>query len=73
MSQVKPDGLVTADYSENTKWGDDDPSIFLMTNVRQLQGEFQVTNGYGPDKAPSVMMVRLFQMFRFCLSLLVKL
>ncbi|KAI0498587.1 hypothetical protein KFK09_019477 [Dendrobium nobile] len=42
--EVKPEGLVTADYSENTNWGDDDPSIFLLTNVRQLLGEFQVTN-----------------------------
>ncbi|PKU71965.1 hypothetical protein MA16_Dca007329 [Dendrobium catenatum] len=54
--EVKPEGLVTADYSEDTNWGDDDPSIFLLTNVRQLLGEFQVTNGYGPDKAPSAMM-----------------
>ncbi|PKU71964.1 hypothetical protein MA16_Dca007328 [Dendrobium catenatum] len=55
--EVKPEGLVTADYSEDTNWGDDDPSIFLLTNVRQIQaGEFQVTNGYGADKAPSVMM-----------------
>ncbi|KAI0498586.1 hypothetical protein KFK09_019476 [Dendrobium nobile] len=55
--EVKQEGLVTADNSEDTNWGDDDPSIFLLTNVRQIQaGEFQVTNGYGPEKAPSAMM-----------------
>ncbi|XP_017700701.1 probable glucan 1,3-beta-glucosidase A isoform X1 [Phoenix dactylifera] len=53
--QAKTDVLVTADYPESTSWGDDDPSVFLMTIVATLQGEYQVTNGYGPEKAPQVM------------------
>jgi hypothetical protein len=48
---------VTADYTvDSTSWGDDDPSVFEMTKVYQLQGEFQVTNGYG-TAATSVMRV----------------
>ncbi|KAK8941133.1 hypothetical protein KSP39_PZI010307 [Platanthera zijinensis] len=53
--EVNSDEFLIADYPEKTDWGNDDPSVFLMTNVRQLQGEFQVTNGYGPDKAKSAM------------------
>ncbi|PKA59447.1 hypothetical protein AXF42_Ash016470 [Apostasia shenzhenica] len=47
--------FVTADYPDNTTWGDDDPSVFVLTEVSQLRGEFQVTNGYGHAKASSVM------------------
>ncbi|KAG0492900.1 hypothetical protein HPP92_006298 [Vanilla planifolia] len=46
---------VTANHPEDTNWGDNDPSVFLLSVVGQLQGEFQVTNGYGLDKASSVM------------------
>ncbi|XP_057974066.1 probable glucan 1,3-beta-glucosidase A [Malania oleifera] len=53
--QVKSDVLVTADYNGDGKWGDDDPSVFVMKIAGALQGEFQVTNGYGPEKAPQVM------------------
>ncbi|KAK8966220.1 hypothetical protein KSP40_PGU001776 [Platanthera guangdongensis] len=35
-----------------------------MTNVKQLQGEFQVTNGYGPDKAKFAMTAR--SLIKFC-------
>lgn len=28
-----------------------------MTIVNTLQGEYQITNGYGPDRAPQVMQV----------------
>ncbi|MBA0761064.1 hypothetical protein Gotri_023763, partial [Gossypium trilobum] len=31
------------------------PSVFKMTIVNTLQGEYQITNGYGPDRAPQVM------------------
>lgn len=48
---------MTADNPESTNWGDDDPSVFLISNVGMLQGEFQLTNGYGEVKAPSVMRV----------------
>ncbi|KAL2317719.1 hypothetical protein Fmac_031595 [Flemingia macrophylla] len=53
--QAKTEGLVTADVSEVKGWGDDDPTIFVMTIAAKLQGEFQVTNGYGPKKAPQIM------------------
>ena len=49
---------MTADYAGESKWGDDDPSVFVMTIAGRLQGEFQVTNGYGPELAPGVMTVR---------------
>uniref|UniRef100_A0A0R0GKB9 DUF7910 domain-containing protein n=1 Tax=Glycine max TaxID=3847 RepID=A0A0R0GKB9_SOYBN len=53
--QAKTQELVTADVSEVREWEDDDPTIFVMTIAARLQGEFQVTNGYGPTKAPQVM------------------
>ncbi|KAK1260583.1 hypothetical protein QJS04_geneDACA013321 [Acorus gramineus] len=52
----KTQDLVTADFeSKNTTWGNDDPSVFVMSIVGTMQGEFQVTNGYGPLKAPTIM------------------
>ncbi|XP_057442582.1 probable glucan 1,3-beta-glucosidase A [Lotus japonicus] len=53
--QAKTEELVTADVSEVNGWEDDDPTVFEMTISSRLQGEFQVTNGYGPIKAPQVM------------------
>ncbi|KAH7567787.1 hypothetical protein JRO89_XS07G0149000 [Xanthoceras sorbifolium] len=53
--QVKTEELVTADYAGSSGWGDDDPSVFVMTISGRMQGEFQVTNGYGPNKAPQIM------------------
>ncbi|CAL1388921.1 unnamed protein product [Linum trigynum] len=53
--QVRSEELVTADSSGAGDWGDDDPSVFAMTISGRLQGEFQVTNGYGPSLAPQVM------------------
>ncbi|KAF8666966.1 hypothetical protein HU200_053133 [Digitaria exilis] len=49
-------GEVIADYGEPTRWSDWDASVFLMTTVgEQMQGEFQLCNGYGADKAASVL------------------
>ncbi|XP_043693518.1 probable glucan 1,3-beta-glucosidase A [Telopea speciosissima] len=53
--QAKTENLVTADSAGNGEWRDDDPSVFESNIVGTMQGEFQVTNGYGPDKAPQVM------------------
>lgn len=53
--QVKTEELVTADFQGNGTWADNDPSVFLITSAGGYQGEFQVTNGYGPLKAPLVM------------------
>ncbi|XP_075497576.1 putative glucan 1,3-beta-glucosidase A [Primulina tabacum] len=48
---------VTADYGGNPNdWGDQNPSVFKLTIVNTLQGEYQLTNGYGPAQAPAVMM-----------------
>uniref|UniRef100_A0A0D9XJ32 Uncharacterized protein n=1 Tax=Leersia perrieri TaxID=77586 RepID=A0A0D9XJ32_9ORYZ len=39
--------LVTADYDvQSTNWGDDDPSVFEVKIKDQLQGEYQLCNGY---------------------------
>lgn len=48
-----------ADYGEPTRWSDFDASVFLMTTVgQQLQGEYQLCNGYGADKAAPLLRVR---------------
>ncbi|PRQ21502.1 putative glucan 1,3-beta-glucosidase [Rosa chinensis] len=53
--QAKTEVLVTADYAESSSgWGDNDPSVFVITISGRLQGEFQITNGYG-KLAPEVM------------------
>lgn len=60
MLQARSEVLVTADYARSTEWGNNDPSVFVITFSGKLEGEFQVTNGYGPKKAPQVMWVRDF-------------
>ncbi|GFS46765.1 hypothetical protein Acr_00g0104040 [Actinidia rufa] len=45
---------VIAHSGGNGGWGDDDPTVFEIEIRRQLDGEFQVTNGYGP-RAPKIM------------------
>ncbi|KAG2716587.1 hypothetical protein I3760_03G133600 [Carya illinoinensis] len=45
---------VTADYG-GSGWEDSNPSVFKMTIITTLKGEYQVTNGYGPDRAPQIM------------------
>jgi hypothetical protein len=57
---VKRDFSVTADYDgESTSWwgDDDDPSVFAMTNVGDMHGEYQICNGYGTTKAAPVLRV----------------
>ena len=49
---------VTADHSEDTNWGDDDPSVFVINSVAHLQGQYQLCNGYGIRKARQVLRVR---------------
>ncbi|KAL6579318.1 hypothetical protein OROMI_009534 [Orobanche minor] len=53
--QVKSDESVTADYIGDRRWEDDNPSVFLVTIIKTMQGEYQITNGYGPRLAPKVM------------------
>uniref|UniRef100_J3N251 Uncharacterized protein n=1 Tax=Oryza brachyantha TaxID=4533 RepID=J3N251_ORYBR len=54
--QAKTKGSVTADYDgESTSWRDNDPSVFAVTNVYGLRGEYQLCNGYGRTKATQVL------------------
>uniref|UniRef100_A0A0D9XJL8 Uncharacterized protein n=1 Tax=Leersia perrieri TaxID=77586 RepID=A0A0D9XJL8_9ORYZ len=53
--QAKLVDSVTADYGETTNWGNDDPSVFIIEKVRTLQGEYQICNGYGAEKASQVL------------------
>ena len=57
--QVKSEVLVTADFAGNSEWGDNDPSVLVIKISGGLQGEFQVTNSYGSQRAPQIMWVRL--------------
>ncbi|CAJ2638574.1 unnamed protein product [Trifolium pratense] len=52
--RVQSETSVTADY-QGTSWEESDPSVFRMTIVRTLQGEYQLTNGLGPVKATQVL------------------
>lgn len=47
---------MTADF-QGSGWEDSNPSVFSMTVLsdKTLRGEYQITNGYGPDRAPQVM------------------
>ncbi|KAK9166621.1 hypothetical protein Scep_001812 [Stephania cephalantha] len=51
-NRAKTEDSVTADFVGNGGWGDEDPSVFLIGFMGAMAGEFQVTNGYGPEKAP---------------------
>ncbi|CAN1181580.1 Probable glucan 1,3-beta-glucosidase A [Linum perenne] len=53
--QAKTEELVTADNRGEGDWGNGDASVFEMRISGRLQGEFQVTNGYGSSLAPQVM------------------
>ncbi|XP_010269194.1 PREDICTED: probable glucan 1,3-beta-glucosidase ARB_04467 [Nelumbo nucifera] len=53
--QAKTEASVTADFPVDTDWRDDDPSVFVMTIITILEGEYQLTNGYGPERALQVM------------------
>ncbi|KAF7816943.1 putative glucan 1,3-beta-glucosidase A [Senna tora] len=52
--QAKTKNLVTADVSEVSGWKNNDPTIFNLTIVSQINGDWQLQNGYGPE-APRVM------------------
>ncbi|XP_022632128.1 sulfite exporter TauE/SafE family protein 3-like, partial [Vigna radiata var. radiata] len=54
--QAISETVVLADY-QGSSWDDNDPSVFKMNVLTGsiLRGEYQITNGYGPDKAPKIM------------------
>jgi len=61
--QVRTEERVTADYQcdQSDVWKDEDPSLFVMSFTKRIEGEFQVTNGLGPQKAHKVMRVRNYK------------
>ncbi|RYR18828.1 hypothetical protein Ahy_B03g063439 isoform B [Arachis hypogaea] len=56
--QATSETKVSADY-EGSSWEDSDPSVFKMIILTEstIRGEYQITNGYGPEKAPQIMRV----------------
>ncbi|EXB39759.1 Glucan 1,3-beta-glucosidase A [Morus notabilis] len=48
--QTQTETLVTANY-EGSTWDDNDPSVFEMTIVSTIRGEYQISNGYDPERA----------------------
>lgn len=66
MSKAETQNSVTADYTGSVDdWGDEDPSVFEMHIVKTIQGEYQLTNGHGPDEAPAIMRVKRQILFSF--------
>ncbi|EMS48351.1 putative glucan 1,3-beta-glucosidase A [Triticum urartu] len=57
INEANKDASLTADYGQSTSWGDDDPSVFAVTRVTGLQGEYQLCNGYGTAKATPILRV----------------
>ncbi|KAL8514098.1 hypothetical protein ACS0TY_013280 [Phlomoides rotata] len=54
--QAPTGNSLKADYGGSLDdWSDQNPSVFLITIVNSLGGEYQLTNGYGPDRATAVM------------------
>ncbi|XP_058768019.1 probable glucan 1,3-beta-glucosidase A [Vicia villosa] len=49
--------ITTGTVYEESIWEDNDPSIFKMTVLSDtiIKGEYQITNGYGPNKASKIM------------------
>ncbi|XP_027366047.1 probable glucan 1,3-beta-glucosidase A [Abrus precatorius] len=56
LLQAISETVVLANY-EGSSWEDSDPSVFKMNVLTDnvLRGEYQITNGYGPDRAPKIM------------------
>ncbi|MFS7950820.1 putative fascin [Helianthus anomalus] len=65
-SGAKTQDLVTVASKGDGQWRDDDPSVFEMTIAQRMQGEYQVTHGYGPSKAPQIMNGSFLQVLFLC-------
>lgn len=52
--QASNDNVLTADFPGTPGW-DDNPATFEMTFVAKLQGDYQLANGYGHNKAKDVL------------------
>ncbi|GLJ06817.1 hypothetical protein SUGI_0049140 [Cryptomeria japonica] len=46
---------MTADFEGEPGWNDDNAATFDMSIVGRMQGEFQISNGYEPEKAAQVL------------------
>ena len=68
------ENYVVADYlgSPDDEWGDGDPSVFEMHIIKTLKGEYQLTNGYGPDEAPKIMKVNCLTLLYLLIKLILK-
>ncbi|CAJ2677015.1 unnamed protein product [Trifolium pratense] len=59
LQAISSESVVNAETTvyEESSWEDSDPSVFKMTVLTStiIKGEYQITNGYGPDKAPKIM------------------
>ncbi|KAL8058421.1 hypothetical protein ABFX02_03G016900 [Erythranthe guttata] len=54
--QAENENSVTADYSGSSdKWENEDPSVFEMHIIKTVQGEYQLTNGYGLEEASKIL------------------
>ncbi|KAF7816944.1 putative glucan 1,3-beta-glucosidase A [Senna tora] len=52
--QAKSEKEVMADGPKDSDWGDNDPTVFELTILSQINGDWQLQNGWGP-KAAQVM------------------
>ncbi|AET04533.2 putative glucan 1,3-beta-glucosidase [Medicago truncatula] len=57
LQAISETQVSTKTVYEESSWEDSDPSVFKMTVLTDtiLKGEYQITNGYGPDKASKIM------------------
>eukprot|EP01018_Ginkgo_biloba_P020258 Gb_00975 [translate_table: standard] len=53
--QAQSQDQLTADFQGEPGWDDNNAATFDMTIVSGLQGEYELTNGYGPEKARQVL------------------
>ncbi|KAI3852309.1 hypothetical protein MKX03_018954 [Papaver bracteatum] len=56
LQASSPGNELTAEYAGTPGWDDSNAAIFKMTfDGGQFQGEYQLSNGYGPEKAKQVL------------------
>jgi hypothetical protein len=57
--QAQSKDQLTADFKGEPSWDGNNAATFQMKFTRQMQGEFQISNGYGPKRAAQVLKVNL--------------
>lgn len=53
--QAQSKDQLTADFKGEPSWDVNNAATFQMNFTRQMQGEFQISNGYGPNRAAQVL------------------